>query len=189
MATGNVSIDSDFDVIVGVRRGRMFSARFFSILVCDLFGWRRRNLDHGAAAADTICLNHFVTEAAYRLSPPYEEYWKLLYRRLVPVCGHAKNIQAFFDANRDWRGGHIEIRADRRYRSTKGSVFKRGGEQLLSGMCGNWFEKLFRAFQLRRIQEKLVPRAGYRPRLTINDEELELHLDTRRIEEFNARAD
>src|SRR3989338_9483980 len=52
LATGNVNPDSDFDVIIGARAGRIFTARFFSVLGFGIFGWRRGRL-HGAATDRT----------------------------------------------------------------------------------------------------------------------------------------
>ena len=51
MATGNVNPTSDFDVLIGAREGRIFTARFFSALVFGIFGWRRSRLDRHEAAA------------------------------------------------------------------------------------------------------------------------------------------
>src|SRR3989344_9230759 len=62
LATGNVNKDSDFDVIVGAKQGRIFTARFLSVLFFGLFGWRRRKLSHKESARDKICLNHFITK-------------------------------------------------------------------------------------------------------------------------------
>src|SRR3989338_2308404 len=103
LATGNMREESDFDVIVGVRQGRIFTARAFCVLAFGMFGWRakhKRNFSrhsHGFVVShrvrDKICLNHFVTPAAYRLSPPYNEYWKNLYQKLVPIYGSPEIIQ------------------------------------------------------------------------------------------------
>src|SRR3989338_8362689 len=60
MALGNVSPESDFDVIIGARPGRVFTTRFFCVVAFGVFGWRRTKLNHRESAADKICLNHFV---------------------------------------------------------------------------------------------------------------------------------
>src|SRR3989338_11530370 len=101
LATGNINEDSDFDVIVGVRQGRIFTVRFFCWLVFGIFGWWAK---HPNKSKDRLCFNHFVTPAAYRLSPPHNEYWRNLYQKLVPVYGEPAIIQKFFDANKDWAG-------------------------------------------------------------------------------------
>jgi predicted nucleotidyltransferase len=45
LATGNIQENSDFDVIVGVKRGRIFTARFFGVALFGLLGWRRKKSD------------------------------------------------------------------------------------------------------------------------------------------------
>src|SRR3989338_3476442 len=74
MATGNVRPESDFDVIIGARAGRIFTARFFCVIAFGFFGWRRAKLNHKESAADKICLNHFVTEKSYQLSGSRNTY-------------------------------------------------------------------------------------------------------------------
>ncbi len=127
MAMGNVRSESDFDVIIGARSGRIFTARFFSVLAFGLFGWRRKKW-HGQAklkisrhrfnnfsedgiplaagkvssVRDKVCLNHFITEKSYRLAEPHNEYWQELYRNLVPIYGEQAKIQQFWQANLEW---------------------------------------------------------------------------------------
>src|SRR3989344_2248763 len=69
LATGAMHEDSDFDVIVGVRQGRIFTARFYCILAFGLFGWRRGKNDKNKAASNKICLSHFITPKSFHLSP------------------------------------------------------------------------------------------------------------------------
>ena len=186
MALGNVNRDSDFDVIVGVRLGRIFTARFFLIVTLDILGWRRRNLDHNISSRDTICLNHFVTVSSYRLREPHNKYWQELYRNLVPIFGKPEVVREFFKANEDWLKWKINYLDDLRHRYNSPSGFKFIIERALNGRLGNWLEGILRKPQLKRIEEKLKPALGYKPRLVYGDEELELHLDTKRTEEFAA---
>ncbi|MEK7611734.1 MAG: nucleotidyltransferase domain-containing protein [Patescibacteria group bacterium] len=184
MAIGNVKPESDFDVIISVREGRMFTARFITILMLDMLGRRRKNLDHDSfEAADTLCLNHFISACSYRLSPPHDAYWHALYSCLVPVFGPEKKIKTFFAAN-DWIEGGVIYREDLRHGYKTDSSFKKISERILSGSLGDWFERKLKGVQVVRIKERLIPHAGYKPRIIVSDDELELHLDTRRIEEY-----
>ncbi len=194
LATGNVHADSDFDVIIGARTGRIFTARFFCVLAFGLFGWRRKRL-HGADAdttyksnktyrsytADKVCLNHFVTAASYRLAPPHNAYWKHLYGNLVPVFGSAGRIKKFFAANEDWAEGRgYEI--DLRHLHQTDSRIKKIREFLLGGRFGDWLERKLKAVQVARIEKSFQKEAGYKPRIIYRDDELEFHPDTRRTE-------
>lgn len=185
MATGNVHPDSDFDVIVSVRGGRIFTARLFAVAAFGTLGWRRKKFGHKEAAADKICFNHFVTESSYRLTPPYNKYWQFLYQKLVPIFGSASKINSFWRANGDWLGMVPECRDDLRYRRKNSSVIQRAVEFILGGRLGDVLENIFKAAQIKRIESSLKSDSpGYKPRLIYSDFELEFHPDTRRIENF-----
>lgn len=184
LATGNVNENSDFDVIVGVRPGRIFSARAFCIFSYGLFGWRRKKIDHKESARDKFCFNHFVAPAAYRLSPPHNDYWKKLYSSLVPVYGRPETIQKFFDANSDWAGKREADTKDSRYLYRQRGWAARLRESCLPNAFWNWLEKKLKEAQIRRIEKSLPGDSGYKPRIIYNDNELEFHPDTRRTEGF-----
>jgi hypothetical protein len=187
MAMGNPKEDSDFDVIVGVRQGRIFTARFFCILFFGLLGWRQKG-DHLAdkrlQEPDRFCFNHFITPSAYRLSPPHNKYWKDLYKSLVPIYGDPAVTQKFYDANADWMGERRIYKNDSRHLYEYQSLIKSFLERLLSGKSGDLLEKL-KFIQIYFIKCKLK-NLGYKPRIIFNDSELEFHPDTKRIEEYNA---
>lgn len=181
MAVGGVHKDSDFDVIVGVSRGRIFTARFFSVVAFGVFGWRRKKLTHDEAAADKICLNHFVTESSFTLAPPYNESWRTLYAQAVPIFGSHAAAQAFFDANAGWMGERRVYEDDARHRYRNSSQVKLALERLLGGALGNAAERGLKAVQIMLIRRSLrTPESGVRPRIRYTDEELEFHPDTGR---------
>lgn len=186
MAIGNVSPKSDFDVIVAARTGRIFTARAFAILIFGALGWRRRKLSHKEDAADKICLNHFVTEKSFRLSGPHDRYWQTLYKNLVPVYGSAEKVNNFFSVNNDWVGEPVIYRDDLRHRHREPSASKVFMEKLLGGWLGDRLENFLKKIQIRRIERNLAnDPPGYQPRIIYNNDELEFHPDTARIEKFN----
>ena len=218
LATGNMREESDFDVIVGVRQGRIFSVRAFCILAFGMFGWRavhkmrpkptnppestKRIRIFGfhsghsdySGSSDCVCFNHFVTPAAYRLSLPHNDYWNNLYQKLVPVYGSPEAIQRFYDANADWLGKRRIYKDDPRHKYKKSGWVKKLGEWILSersgsnirtkGWLGDWLESKLKAVQIKRIKRGLESQAGYKPRIIYNDNELEFHPDTKRMELF-----
>lgn len=185
MATGNVREESDFDVIIGARAGRIFTARFLCVAAFELFGWRRRR-EHfsGQAARDKICLNHFVTPAAYRLAPPHNAYWQNLYQNLVPLYGETERVRAFWRANADWLGVSVRYNDDLRHRCRRLSLLGRWGERLFSGGVGDWLEKMLKRWQVAKIEKSLSTSLGFKPRIIYTDSELEFHPDTARTEQF-----
>lgn len=184
LATGNIREESDFDVIVGARQGRIFTARFFCWLAFGMLGWRARHPANESYKfyRNKICFNHFVTPTAYRLSPPHNEYWKRLYQSLVPVYGDPAIIQKFFDANADWAGFRRAPESDKRHIYRKYGTIKRFREWLLGGRAGDWLELKLKKIQVKRIERGLKTQSGYKPRIIYNDNELEFHPDTKRIE-------
>ncbi|MFA5084253.1 MAG: hypothetical protein WC475_02635 [Candidatus Paceibacterota bacterium] len=179
MALGNAHEDSDFDVIVGVKAGRIFTARFFCVLMFGLLGRRRQKLSHREAASDKICFNHFVALKSYRLRPPYNTYWRELYGNLVPIYGQKEKIREFFGAN-DWSGKRI-YSDDLRHEIHESGFLGLFLEKILAGGFGDFLEKNLKQIQIKRIKKGLKDSLGFEPRLVFNDDELEFHPDTLRI--------
>ncbi|KKU99307.1 MAG: hypothetical protein UY32_C0002G0043 [Candidatus Jorgensenbacteria bacterium GW2011_GWC1_48_8] len=202
LATGNVHENSDFDVIVGARKGKIFTVRAFCVFVFGILGLRRRGIDHKAASSDKVCFNHFVTPKAYRLSPPYNDYWVKLYQNLVPVYGREKAVRDFFRAN-DWalpagrQGPRETIFSEKYWQSTNPNpaggihmyttwILKTFFEFVLQGwILGRVFEKFVKIIELHYIKKGIKNGAlGFKPRVRYGDDELEFHPDTARIEEM-----
>ncbi len=174
MCMGNVGGRSDFDVVIFVRRGRIFTARFCAALVFGLFGYRRKRIMTHDEAADRICLNHFVTAASFGVGKNGNIYQEQLFKNLVPLCGSPDVLGDFFKKER---------LNDLRFRPAGRFAFKNVLEAALSGLPGNWLEKLLKNIQILRIESSLKKeKTGYAPRFKYTDEELEFHPDNK-IEE------
>ncbi|MBU6141693.1 nucleotidyltransferase domain-containing protein [Patescibacteria group bacterium] len=200
MATGEPREDSDFDVIVGVRTGRIFTARMGCFVIFASLGLWARHPSQGsrhsatrlAAAApaaagqtkDRFCFNHFVTPASYRLSPPHNTYWQHLYRSLVPVFGDPRAIQAFYDANAGWLNEKRSFAPDARFASARTYAIVRMKGWVLSGWYGDIMERFLKKIQLSHMARATSARDTYEPRLVISDAELEFHPHTKRIKEY-----
>ncbi|MDZ4231612.1 MAG: hypothetical protein U1C52_02375, partial [Patescibacteria group bacterium] len=175
LATGKVHEGSDFDVMVGVRPGRIFTARFFAFITFDLIWSRRRAVDHSKVAPDKMCLNHFVTPVAYKLKPPHDGTWEELYRSLVPIMGDEDKIIDFFKAN-DWlKPPRVYTRSDR-YLGPGSSLTKSTLEFLLGGFIGDLLERL-KWLQIRKIEKGLGRSMGKKGRVVYTDDELQFHPD------------
>lgn len=182
LATGRMREYSDFDVLIGVKKGRIFTVRFFCAAAFGILRWRKARKDSEEKASDKFCFNHFVTPAAYGLAEPHNEYWKNLYLSLIPVAGDKILIQKFYDANQDWLGER------KVYSETPSHLYKENGfikltlEGLLSGRLGDKLESFLKKKQIKRIKASLESETAYKPRIIFTDDELEFHIDTRRIE-------
>lgn len=188
LATGNMNENSDFDVIVGVKQGRIFTARFLCWLIFGLLGWRAKHPAYKSYKSDEsyksysnkLCFNHFVTPNAYRLSPPYNEYWKKLYKNLVPVYGDPEMIQIFFDANADWLQERRMYKSDARHVYQKKAVIKKFMEWRWFGIWADWLEKILKNIQIWKIKASGNKEAGHKPRIIVSDDELQFHPNTER---------
>ena len=181
LATGKVHEGSDFDVMVGVRPGRIYTARFFAIVIFEIFGYRRRVEDYRGDVSDKICLNHFVTNKRYKLEPPYSGSWEELYRSLAPVMGDEEEMKRFFEAN-DWLVPKRIYEKDGRYLGNGKSILGRFLERALSGGMGNSLERYLKRIQVSRIERGLDKALGYKGRVFWSDDELEFHPDRSKFE-------
>ena len=83
LALGNVHENSDFDVIIVAKPGRLYTARFFCLLLFNIFDWRRTLKN----PRDGFCFNHFNTG---EVKPAgflglIGNYEKKLHQNLIPV--------------------------------------------------------------------------------------------------------
>ena len=161
MAMGTARIESDFDLILGMKTRRIFTGRFFLTMILAGMGWRKRR--NSQTTHNRFCLNHFVTAELYCLRPPYNVYWEELYRRLVPVYGKREEINKFLAANRWARAG--EFRDDGRWRGGKRRWLKRATERVMGGRFGNWLARRLGIWQLKRIAQSAAEDMGYKPRM------------------------
>lgn len=174
LALGKPHEFSDFDVIVGAKKGRIFTVRMLTICVFSVLGARRGRLESGKEVSDKICLNHFVTPKSYRLSPPYNDYWREVYPRLVPVFGDEAKIDEFFSANTDWAGNRKS--GNDMLMVKKFNFIRIFLDILLRGFLGDFFEAIFKKIQVLKIEtNKDVHSKGRGPRIYVGDDELAFH--------------
>ncbi|MDP3725424.1 MAG: nucleotidyltransferase domain-containing protein [Nanoarchaeota archaeon] len=208
MAMGEAREDSDFDIILGCKKGRMFTARAFIILFFNILGKRKKRRHTKQESKNKFCFNHFVTPASYTLRPPYNLYWQTLYRNLVPIYGKEKNIQEFFSANQWAHSGSGSSTSrgksnfENRFKKKQSHPFRTPAEFLLGSFLGTPLEYLLARYQLKRIKKGMsrfrvaprsaswrIPRNSALVRVHANENELELHPDTSRIEEWLQKSE
>ncbi|MDP2703896.1 MAG: hypothetical protein Q8P01_01605 [bacterium] len=202
MAMGEETENSDFDIILGCEKKRIFTARICTIALFSLVRKRRKSTDGKETSKDKFCFSHFVTPDSYTLRPPYNAYWQKLYQSLVPIYGKEEKVKKFFAANA-WaqdvlrsdvpsiaasqspaEGGE-DIRppqCDNRWLPKKPNVFRWTWEMFFKTPFGNLVENILKKYQLNRISKKKP--VGKNPRVYADDTELELHPDTTRIEKY-----
>ena len=181
---GKVHENSDFDVIIGTKPGRIFTVRFFCFLVFGFLGIRRNHQASKESGRDKVCFNHFVTPASYALQPPYNIYWQKLYQNLKAIYGNADEVKLFFEKNKGWSEREEFFFNKDLWQREKFNLFRQCLEIILNGAIGDFFESFVKKLQVRKIEKSLKKDIGFNPRLRYDDEELEFHPDTSRIEDF-----
>lgn len=172
MTIGNVHDRSDFDVVTGVRAGRIFTARYLLSALFSLLRARRLD-DLQESSPDKLCFNHFITRAAYE-KEPHNYYRRELYRRMVPLWGMRDALAAFVACNA-WAGLSPFAVDHRRKIFAEKHLITRMIERMLSGSVGDSIEqRIARPIALRRLAAYQA-RKGAGERVVISDEELEFH--------------
>jgi len=173
LVLGLADKNSDFDVLVGVREGRIFAARYFLNLIFSILRARRLD-DEKDSSPDKLCFNHFVTPVTYHREG-LNEFGAELYRNLVPLYGDEKNVREFLEANLEY-GIRPEMNIlDLRYSNTKPNLFARFLEWFLSGFLGNFIEKKIAEPIARRRLQKYLSRKPIKDRVIVSERELEFH--------------
>jgi hypothetical protein len=175
MAMGNAGEDSDFDFIIGVKSGRIFTVRFFCWLFFGILGWRRKRGVEGRNAKDKFCFSHFVAPEKYAFSPPYDNYSQKLFSSLVPIYGDKEKIQKFYDANAFWMDEKRAYKKDARHIYEAPGPFKVFLESVFGSKLGDVLEKWLKIAQIKKIEKSLKTEKHCRPRIIFNDSELEFH--------------
>lgn len=181
MATGKVHEKSDFDLILGVREKRVWTAWLTSLFILHIYGFRARS---GKDKSDKINISHVVAPSGYKLTHPYDEYWQNLYNKLIPITGDVEKINKFFNEN-DWMDVRRVYEKDKYYLETRKSFFRKFLEFIFGGLLGNLLERCFIKIYSGRVGDP--KKLGYKPRLVYNASKLEMYRDTRRIEEMAGR--
>lgn len=177
LAIENADRQSDFDALVIVRFGRMYTCRMLLSLVASLFGARRKRYDRNAP--DKFCFNHYLTDDHLRIE--HESLFNAqTYVNLRPVLDRGGIYGEFYREN-PWLNKFVYnfspslayVRRCIKPSRTLTAV-ARAGEFILDSGIGDIVEGFFRWYQQRRIRGNAVT---YAPggRTIFSDTELEFH--------------
>ncbi len=152
VAMRNASPKSDLDVLIILKRRRIFIGRILVTGLVHMLGKRR----HGNKITDRICLNCFLTEDALKI-PTADFFSASEYFFMFPVFGW-KTFQKFQKEN-NWIKNYkanYEIskitNADLIVDSYWSQLIRKTGEKILAGTLGDYLEKKLKKWQLSRIE-------------------------------------
>ena len=192
LAVNNPEPKSDFDVLVIIKSGRLYTGRLFLWVISSILGARRGRFD--VVAPDKLCFNHYLTDDNLELSHR-SLYIAQSLANLKPVIDRGSGtlkgeyltplIDKFIASNK-WASSYCyNFRMTTAYRRESGNLQKRYltpfmlalariGEVTLNNFFGDFLEKILRTFQQRRIKNNP---ATYESggRVIFSDTELEFH--------------
>lgn len=143
---------SDIDVLVIVKKGRVFLARLLLVFITHILRLRR----HGRWISGRLCLSFFIDDEHLDFSPlllrPYDPYFAYWVRLLTPLYLR-KDIS--FSALNPW----IREYFSHDYHSplvekSYGNAVSRFFEFLFSGSLGDFVEKFLGKWQIARATKK-----------------------------------
>ena len=165
---GEESKESDIDFLIIAKKNRLYTARFFAVILAELTGYRRK----GDKVAGRICLNCYLPHNRLNITPYNPKSKKKVaeaYKYLIALVDDGDFEKRFFRSNR-WFAGYnvsggkysdnlkIKLRYlinDRIYRTSftgkKALRPKKLGEKLLAGRFGDWIEDEMMSYQVKRI--------------------------------------
>ncbi len=155
LAIGNIHENSDFDVIVKTTESKLYTSRFFCLLLFGLFNWRR-SVDN---PRDGFCFNCFVAGLPRRkagnnqlILEPHNEYGRQLSSNLIPI-----------EISRNYAVKNLE--------------------RLFMGKLGISLEKFLKSWQLKRINKNLnkFENNNNKSRIILNEKRVEVCLSLKDI--------
>ncbi len=175
--TGSVSFGrahktSDCDVLLIVKKGRVWTARLFSLLILELLDKRRDK----KGKTDKICLNYFCAEDG--IAPVQNVASANMFKRAMPVSG--STFFADFIARNVWIGDFLHHPAPQSSPSPTwesdsqvGKFAQKMGEWTLNGRAGKTLEQWTKQWQIKRLARKAP--ACPTPHFTLSDDAILLH--------------
>jgi hypothetical protein len=182
----NPSDQSDIDLFIVIKPGRMWLTRFIITLILQFYGVRR----YGNKVAGRFCLSFFVTTDKLNMEKlqikpkdPYLAYWT---KFLSPIYGEDV-YEEFKKQNEVWieEGYGLKFSENSKkhmYVSEKSGV-KKFFEWLFGGLIGNLIEGLLKkSFKKRTLHKmkKLGPEAS----VIVSDDMLKFHNHDKRMEYY-----
>jgi len=191
LAMNNPKKESDIDLLIVTKAGRIWTCRALTTLFIHLLGQRR----HDHLTENRFCLNHYLTDRSLKVPFP-SLYNAQTYAHLISLWqAEAGLYQKFQKANR-WLNDYLffyPISQKGYFREIKSNWFftflRESREFILDSKLGDVLELILRKIQSRRIShDDLTYQAG--GRVVFDNNQLEFHPDSPEkgiLEKYNQR--
>ncbi|MBU1092736.1 nucleotidyltransferase domain-containing protein [Patescibacteria group bacterium] len=166
---------SDIDILIIARAGRLYTCRAFAAAFIHLTGWRR----HGKKVAGRLCLNCYLNDKSPNIFPHRKNSAKKVakaYKYLIPLVDDGI-LRKFYKINR-WFDDY-SFKGEEHSRLLSSACFKKFPlkpknqwiEKLFSGRLGNLVEYKLMIYQTKRIYSS----ATCDDELVATSDEIRLH--------------
>jgi len=191
LAMDNTKENSDIDLLIITKTGRIWTCRGLITVFSHLIGKRR----HGNLTKDRICLNHYLTEKSLKI--PYKSLYNAqTYSHLISVLEIKDNLYKKFQKSNKWINNYLSfypVEEKGYLRKIKLNYFFKSirefKEFILDGLIGNFIEFILKKIQQRRIgKDPLTYQSG--GRVVFSNKQLEFHPNSPEkwiLEKYNQR--
>jgi len=176
LAMNNTRENSDIDLLIITKTGRIWTCRWLITIFSHLIGKRR----HGILTKDRFCLNHYLTEKSLKI--PYKSLYNAqTYAHLTLFWQVKNNLYKRFQKANQWINDYLsfypivkkgylkEIKLNEFF-----SIIRKFKEFFLDGIIGNFIEFILKKIQQARIKkDPLTYQSG--GRVVLSDHQLEFH--------------
>ncbi|MFH2105273.1 MAG: hypothetical protein ABII72_03480 [Parcubacteria group bacterium] len=190
IAYNNAGNDSDIDLFIIIKPGRIWTTRTLVTIITGLLGVRR----HDRKIKDRVCLSFYITEKAMDLEKlsatkpdTHFMYW---ITQIAPIFSLNETAAAFWQANK-WVKKHLP-----NFTSYQGvdyqrqiidsgltSSWRQTAEKILSGGLGNIIERKLKKLQLKKMSAKTnSARWENNTNVVVSDDILKFHERDARME-------
>ncbi len=175
LALQNTDYDSDLDLFIITKAGRIWTARFVINSVLDVLRLKRKPQDR--TAPDKICPNHLIADNAL-IMINRNIFTARVYSHLIPLYIRRNIILKNFQQENQWIYSYINSwDFSKQYLIKNTGIVKSAKyfqELIFNTKIGNLVEELCRRYQKHRIEHNPLTRHP-QGRIEYNDYRLEFH--------------
>lgn len=187
----NTSYESDLDVFIIAKAGRIWTARFLATLAMNILGMRRK--PNHKVSPDRVCLNHYITDSSLGI-PHHGVFAAHNYVNMLPLYLAEESINENFKKANHWIFSYMtHWQTDKKYLQKQNwflGFCKKSFETILNTNLGDALEKFARGFQKRRIEKNPITKNPH-GRIEYSDRCLEFHpytIEPEVIARFNEKS-
>lgn len=167
--------NSDIDLFVITQKNRLWTARFFLTIYCQIRWIRKTNRNH----AGKFCLSFFIDNTAYDFSNialPKDPYLTLWLRTLHPIINRHHSFEQFINAN-----SSLISNSENPYYNADFQKYKLKKESFLLTKCFDISEMILKTLFIEKTKKSF--QKLWKPYwIIINDHMLKFHNNDKRID-------